>query len=248
MTNLIYPSVTGHLALFRDRIRQSVPPKVDRDWLMGNLAINSESNARTLMRTLVAAEWVNDEGLLTDRGKSLFASQDSEDYRAAMADALLSLAGDDTIASIRSGALTSGNLKGHLQKTHTIGSSAVGKALRAWTWIAREAGEDTIASVTGGRSATTASASEPNGEKPAKGSPARRAKRTQHVVDPAPIAAVSQDPVKHGQLLSGQVVQVRIDSGWELGDIRSVLRMLQLVERGELITEGVNDDTDLPTD
>ena len=255
-SKLAHPSSSDDLRRFRDRIRKSPPAgTIDAKWLMDNLGITQRSNAGSFLSLLDASGFVQD-GTLSERGRALLGSDDTDQYRVAMREAVDSLIGKDRADSLRAGSITKAQLPGYLQQQFNVGRGVVDKFFVGLRWLAAEGSDDSIVELCPPQRRSrgpVTPAPRPGGSQGQR-HPATRnnsalqkpASKSAPVVEKA-IPATSIAPLPQqgvSALLGGEVLQVRIDSNWAIEDVRSTLRMLQMIERGESIPSETSTATD----
>ena len=246
-SKLAHPSSSDDLRRFRDRIRKSPPTgAIDAKWLMDNLAFTQRSNAGAFLSFLEASGFVQD-ATLSERGRALLGSDDTDQYRAAMREAVDSLISKDRADSLRAGSITKAQLPGYLQQQFNVGRGVVDKFFVGLRWLAAEGNDDSILELCppqrrakGPATPVPRSGGSQGQRRPAtanNSTPQKAASKRAPVVDkatpPTPVAPLAQQGAS--ALLGGEVLQVRIDSTWAIEDVRNTLRMLQMIERGELI-------------
>jgi hypothetical protein len=250
-SKLPYPSTPRHLQLFRNRIKQSVPSQIDAKWLQTALAIPSESNARLLLSALKGAGFVDEAGVLTERGKALRDSEQSQGYRQAMIEAAEQLLGQECVDSIRAGILSNESLPGFLRKQTSLGESAVSKALAGVRWLVEEGGDEVLlASVSRSKRASTGGNRRDSVRRARREPAPRNSEPTPSNPDTLekeiPGPNIPSSEVRDGSvdskpytslLLETGALKAVIDSGWGVEGAQRVIRMMQLVERGELVPE-----------
>jgi len=242
-SKLPHPSSGDDFRKFRDRVRVSPPTgQIDHKWIMDYLGFTQRSNAGAFLSALEATGFVVD-GLLSPRGEMLLLASDSSEYRQAMSEAIDELLGKERADSIRAGLLP--NLPGYLQQQFKVGKTVVDKFFGGLRWLATEAGDDAVLAACPASRASTPRATvngEPRATKgvgssrpPATLNSRQKAGGQEKSPDQAKLHDLDQANGHRSQLLTGDTLRFNFDSGWKVEDIRATLRMLQMVERGELI-------------
>jgi hypothetical protein len=182
-----------------------------------------------------------------------------------MQEAINDLLGVELADSIRARAFTKETLSGHLARQSKVGAGMVKKFFVGLRWLAIEAEDQAIVEACPAghaspsnvrrKAPTSAVSQRENNPVSPVGQPSEPVPKRGDVESPTPKSERSPVPltIPEGEsrsandsfksaLLGGDVLQVRIDHNWKPQDIRSTLRLLQLIERGELIPEAKDGD------
>jgi hypothetical protein len=220
---------------------------------MDHLGFSQKSNAGTLLSLLEAVGFIEKDGKLSERGRALLADGGTDEYARAMKDGIDQLLGKERADSIRAGSITREQLPGYLRQQFNVGQNVVIKFFSGLRWLAREARDEAILQACPSPARTIGVSK--NGTKPSQivgDSPTRRRAPRITPSENIPVSEATSFPAPQttvtpaaseprpktllaSSLLGGETLQVRIDSGWKIEDVRATLRMLQMIERGELI-------------
>jgi hypothetical protein len=177
-----------------------------------------------------------------------------------MTEAIDQLLTQERAESIRAGSISREQLPGYLRTQFKVGDNMVTKFLIGLKWLATEGKDDALLAAlpaerarasAGSKAKSTGGTKKPTQTLASSSLPPTPPPEAAHQEQPerifvAPTAeANGSHNERNSSLLNSGTIQVHVDSGWNIENIRQTFRMLQMIERGELIppSEGSIDDS-----